>query len=68
MNYHTYLKRNRLTDDKRWIVKYSSDGLIKEVKLIYNVDEYRKIIGRKALHTQDELIKLLDENKERKAK
>jgi|TARA_R110002020_G_scaffold172782_5_gene363265 hypothetical protein len=64
MNYLTYLKRNKMNYNNRWIVKYDKDNKVREVKLIFNPEEYRK--GKKArpLHTQNGLIKILEKNKE----
>ena len=64
MNYLTYLKRNKMNHNNRWIVKYDKDNKVREVKLIFNPEEYRK--GKKArpLHTQNGLIKILEKNKE----
>jgi hypothetical protein len=64
MNYLTYLKRNKMNRNNRWIVKYDKDNKVREVKLIFNPEEYRK--GKKArpLHTQNGLIKILEKNKE----
>ena len=41
MSYLTHLKRNKMHYSSRWVVKYAED-LIKEVKLVYNPEEYRK--------------------------
>ena len=48
----------------RWIVKYDKDNKIREVKLIFNPDEYRKRENARPLHTQAGLIKILTKNKE----
>jgi hypothetical protein len=49
----------------RWVVKYAED-LIKEVKLVYNPEEYRKFKTSKPLHTQNGVIKLLENDKEKR--
>ena len=41
MNYLAYLKRNKQHYLSRWIVKYDND-LVREVKLIFNPEEYKK--------------------------
>ena len=43
-----------------WIVKYNEDNLVREVKLIYSPDEYRKSKKARTLNTQDGLIKILE--------
>ena len=66
MSYLTHLKRNKHHYSSRWIVKYDNDDLIKEVKLIYSPEEYRKSSRSKKLNTQEGLIKILENDKERR--
>jgi|TARA_R110002020_G_scaffold9069_3_gene36272 hypothetical protein len=66
MSYLTHLKRNKMHHSARWIVKYHDEGLIREVKLIYSPEEYRTIKDAKPLHTQNGLIKILENDKERR--
>jgi len=65
MSYLTHLKRNKMHHSSRWVVKYKDD-LIKEVKLIFNPEEYRTLKNAKPLHTQKGLIKILENDKERR--
>jgi hypothetical protein len=65
MSYLTHLKRTKMHHSERWVVKYNGD-LIKEVKLIFNPKEYRKSKKAKPLHTQQGLIKILENDKERR--
>jgi hypothetical protein len=65
MTYLAHLKRNKMHHSSRWIVKYD-DNLVKEVKLIYSPDEYRKSKKSRTLNTQDGLIKILENDKERR--
>tara|TARA_R100001369_G_C3220406_1_gene149917 strand:+ start:125 stop:337 length:213 start_codon:yes stop_codon:yes gene_type:complete len=65
MTYLKHLKRNKMHHSSRWIVKYDDD-LVKEVKLIYSPDEYRKSKKSRTLNTQDGLIKILENDKERR--
>ena len=67
MSYLTHLKRTKMHHSERWIVKYDDEGLVREVKLIFNPKEYR--LGKKArtLHTQKGLIKILENDKERRS-
>tara|TARA_R110001583_G_scaffold91565_2_gene233621 strand:- start:1694 stop:1900 length:207 start_codon:yes stop_codon:yes gene_type:complete len=62
MSYLTHLKRNKMHHSSRWIVKYDGD-LIKEVKLIFNPEEYREYKEAKPLKTQEGLIKILENDK-----
>ena len=67
MSYLAHLKRTKMHHSCRWVVKYKiskdTDNLIKEVKLIYSPEEYRKNPNAKPLHTQEGLIKLLEQDK-----
>ena len=65
MSYLTHLKRNKMHYLSRWIVKYDDD-LIREVKLIFNPEEYRKSTKSRTLNTQEGLIKILENDKERR--
>jgi|TARA_R110002020_G_scaffold113520_1_gene261291 hypothetical protein len=65
MSYLTHLKRNKMHYSSRWIVKWDKE-LIKEVKLIFNPEEYRLIKNAKPLHTQNGIIKILENDKERR--
>ena len=72
MGYLTHLKRNAHCESCRWVIKFDSKELIREVKLVYNPDEYSKInakrYGHKArkLHNKEQLISLLEADKEKK--
>jgi hypothetical protein len=65
MNYLTHLKRNKMHYKSRWIVKYEKD-LVREVKLIFNPEEYRNMKNPRKLHTQQGLIKILENDRERR--
>ena len=49
-----------MNKDNRWIVKHSSNGKIKEVKLIFDPIEYKKSNKARKLLTQKELINILE--------
>ena len=69
MGYLAHLKRNNHCDSCRWVVKYNNQELVREVKLVYNPDEYSKDnakrYGNKArkLHTREQLIAALEWDK-----
>jgi len=65
MDYLTFLKRNKMHYKSRWIVKYFQ-GRVGEVKLIFNPEEYRKMKKKRPLHTQKGLIKILEEDKNKR--
>jgi hypothetical protein len=66
MNYLTYLKRNKQHYSSRWIVKYDDNDLVREVKLIYSPQEYRKSSKSRILNTQEGLIKILENDKRKR--
>ena len=68
-----HLKRSTHCPSCRWIVKRDSKtNLVREVKLVYNPDEYNrdnaKRYGNKArkLYTRKGLIKVLETDKEKR--
>ncbi len=69
MGYLAHLKRNNHCSSCRWVVKYNSDDIIREVKLVYNPSEYSKAnakrYGNKArkLHNREQLIVVLENDK-----
>ena len=63
MSYLTHLKRLKMHHSTRWVAKYDSKGFIKEVKLIYNPEEYRTLKNAKKLNTQEGIIKILENDK-----
>jgi len=66
MSYLAHLKRNKMHYSNRWIVKYDSNDLIREVKLIFNPEEYRKLSKARTLNTQEGLIKILENDKQKR--
>jgi len=66
MSYLAHLKRNKHHHSSRWIVKYDDENLVREVKLIYSPEEYRKFKRPRTLNTQEGLIKILENDKERR--
>ena len=66
MSYLTHLKKNKMHYSSRWIVKYNEDNLVREVKLIYSPEEYRKSKKARTLNTQEGLIKILENDKKRR--
>jgi|TARA_R110002020_G_scaffold155351_2_gene336344 hypothetical protein len=64
MSYLAHLKRTKMHHSERWIVKYNDDNdLIREVKLIFNPDEYRRWDNARKLNTKEGLIKILENDK-----
>ena len=50
------------------IVKFDDDDLVREVKLIFNPEEYRKSTKPRTLNTQEGLIKILERDKKNRIK
>ena len=66
MSYLTHLKRNKMHYSERWIVKYDDNDLVREIKLIFNPEEYRAFKKPRTLNTQKGLIKILEKDKIRR--
>jgi len=65
MSYLSHLKRNEMDIDIRWIVKYDSDNNIKEVKQIFNPEEYINTADPRILYNKEDLIKLLEDERKK---
>ena len=66
MSYLTHLKRTKHHHSCRWVVKYDDSKLVREVKLVYNPDEYRTGKQARTLNTIKGLIKILENDKEKR--
>tara|TARA_R110002051_G_scaffold1515_2_gene8376 strand:- start:855 stop:1082 length:228 start_codon:yes stop_codon:yes gene_type:complete len=73
MTYLTHLKRNTHCPSCRWVVKcHPKTDLVREVKLVYNPDEYSEMnakrYGHKArkLYTRKGLINVLEKDKKKR--
>tara|TARA_R110000824_G_C15099790_1_gene666166 strand:- start:217 stop:441 length:225 start_codon:yes stop_codon:yes gene_type:complete len=72
MTYLTHLKRAAHCNTCRWIVKYNTKELVREIKLVYKPSEYSKAnakrYGHKArkLHNIEQLIAVLEADKEKR--
>ena len=62
-NYLAHLKLSKQNSTNRWIVKYDENNSVREVKLIFNPQEYKDQKDAKKLHTRKSLIKILDNDK-----
>lgn len=65
MSYLNFLKRTKLNPDNRWIIKRTPLGRIREVKLIFNPEEYKSQNKARQLHNQDDLINQLEFDKKK---
>jgi len=71
MGFLTHLKKTAHEADTRWIVKYNSKNLVREVKQIYKPSEYyamnlHKGKNARPLHNKNVLIKILEDDKARR--
>lgn len=66
MSYLIHLKRNKLHYLNRWIVKFDENDLIREVKLIFDPKEYSKGSRARKLYTQKSLIKILENDRQKR--
>ncbi len=52
--------------DTRWIVKtHPKSDKIREVKQIFNPEEYKRTKNARELYNKDELIKILEDDKKK---
>ena len=64
MSYLKHLKKSNIDKDTRWIIKKTKEGKIREVKQLFNPDEYKKTNRHKReLLTRNELITILEKEK-----
>jgi len=71
MSFLKHLKTYEHEDATRWIVKYTTKGIIREVKQIYKPSEYysmnlHKGKNARPLHNKNVLIKILEDDKTRR--
>ena len=64
MSYLNFLKRTKLCPETRWIIKTKPNGKVKEVKQIFNPEEYSKPNERRIIHDKETLIAILEANKD----
>ena len=63
MSYLTFLKRTKLDPSTRWIIKTKDNGKVREVKQLFNPDDYTNGDKHRILHDQETLIAILEANK-----
>ena len=66
MSYLKFIKRATLDPSTRWIIKYDSKGIIKEIKQLFNPEEYKKRnIHNRDILNKEELIEQIEKNNEK---
>jgi len=58
--YLSFIKRATVDPKERWFIKLDSKGLIREIKQVFNPEEYKTIKNRRELLTKEELIEKLE--------
>jgi len=66
MSLRTTLRNNKTVRGRRWIVKRNTDQTIREVKMIFKPEEYIKLKASKTMYGDKALLKILEENYEKK--
>lgn len=64
MSYLNFLKRTKLPAETRWIIKTKPDGKVREVKHLFNPDEYTNGNNPRIVHDQETVIAILEANKD----
>tara|TARA_R100001530_G_C4310509_1_gene152899 strand:- start:511 stop:720 length:210 start_codon:yes stop_codon:yes gene_type:complete len=60
-----HLKRAGTARGRRWVVKRDLEDNIREVKMIFNPEEYEQIKNSRPMYGDRALIKILDDEKEK---
>ena len=68
MGFLQHIKRIELNPSERWFLKYDDDGLVREVKQVYNASEYRKLKNARHLLTKKKLVEALEKDKTEREK
>jgi hypothetical protein len=58
----SHLKKGSFDKDIRWIVKTTPQGNVREVKQVYDPEDYKKGKRSRKLLNKEELITILEEN------
>ena len=67
IDYLGFLRNHKMHYKSRWVVKFNAKDLIKEVKLIFDPERYKKRANEKRLQTKKGLIKILENDKEKRS-
>jgi len=55
--------KKSINPDRRWIIKYDKSGRVREVKCLYEADEYK---GEREMLTDEKVIAILEDEKQKK--
>jgi hypothetical protein len=66
MSYLSHLKRSNLDKDTRWIVKTDiKSGKVREVKQIFDPEDYKKFKRSRTLYNKKQLIEILENDRKK---
>ena len=60
ISYKDHLKKITISEETRWFIKRDAKGKIREVKLVYDPEEYLKTKSPRELFNKEELISILE--------
>jgi len=60
ISYKDHLKKITISEETRWFIKRDAKGKIKEVKQVYDPEEYLKTKNPRELLNKEELISILE--------
>ena len=60
------LKKNKTVRGRRWTVRKDAKGILTEVKMIYNPDEYAQYKNAREMYGDRALIGILEAEREKK--
>jgi|TARA_R110002020_G_scaffold4440_1_gene19396 hypothetical protein len=66
MSLRQTLKRNKTVRGRRWTLRTDKQGLVTEVKMIFKPEEYEQLKSARTMYGDRELLKILEENYEKK--
>ena len=66
MSLRQTLRRNKTVRGRRWTLRTDEQGLVTEVKMIFKPEEYIKLKASKTMYGDKALLKILEENYEKK--
>ena len=66
MSLRTQLRNNKTVRVRRWTIRKDAKGFITEVKMIFKPEEYIKFKNSRQMYGDKDLLKILEENHEKK--
>ncbi len=66
MSLRTTLRNNKTVRGRRWTIRQDNKGFITEVKMIFKPEDYIKLKSARTMYGDKALLKILEENYEKK--